>query len=286
MGQVANCIPPVTTVHLAPAQFPQRLTALGWRGPLYLRGALPSDGPAAAIVGARAATTTGMARAHAVARHLAGCGIHVVSGGAVGIDGAAHRGSLAGGGTTTVVLGNGLDIAYPSRHAPLFRDVLAQRGGLIGMQPDGVEPRPFMFPARNPLIAALVDTVVVIEADIRSGSLLTAAASRRLGRVVAAWPGSRGCDRLIASGAAVAVESAAQIEHVIGQRASGGAPHPAPLPPRALDPIAAQIDAAIVAGARGVDAIVRHTGLTVRAVLRALPMLDQPRATRGDERTP
>jgi DNA processing protein len=220
-----------------------------------------------AIVGARAATAIGMARAHTLARHLGERGIHVVSGGALGIDGAAHRGALAGGGTTTVVLGCGVDIAYPARHAGLFRDVLAAGGGLVSLQPDGTEPRPGMFPQRNPLIAALADAVLVIEADLRSGSLSTAAAGRKLGRIVAAWPGSRGCDRLLATGAAI-IEDVADAE-----RAAAGTPRfPTPI---ALDPITSQVREAIAGGAVGIDEIVRRTGLTVRAVLRALPMLER-----------
>ena len=90
--------------------------------------ALPGEGPAVAIVGARAASGSGDATAPTRSRkHLAGAGVHVVSGGALGIDGAAHRGALAGGGTTTVVLGSGVDIAYPARHAALFDSVLAAR---------------------------------------------------------------------------------------------------------------------------------------------------------------
>ena len=116
-----------------------------------------------------------MDRAHALARHLAGRGIHVVSGGALGIDGAAHRGALAGGGTTTVVLGNGCDIAYPDRHAALFARVLRDGGALVSRHPDGTTPRRGMFLARNPLIAALADLCVVVEADARSGSLVDGA---------------------------------------------------------------------------------------------------------------
>src|ERR1044071_7966153 len=85
-GWVANCFPPVTTVVLAKTSLPSRLQAVGWRSPVYLRGAALGDEPAVAIVGARAATAVGMERAHRIARHLAGRGIHVVSGGALGID--------------------------------------------------------------------------------------------------------------------------------------------------------------------------------------------------------
>jgi len=265
-GWVANCFPPVTTLVLPKTALPSRLQAVGWRQPVYLRGAPLGDEPAVAIVGARAATAAGMERAHRIARHLAGRGVHVVSGGALGIDGAAHRGALAAGGRTTVVLGSGVDVSYPRRHAPLFREVLARGGSLVGLWPDGMQPRRGTFRQRNPLIAALADAVIVVEADVASGSLSTARAARELGRVVAAWPGSRGCERLLAAGAAI-VESEADAERVLDRPRHREAA-------AATDPTAAAIQDAIAAGATGLDAIVRHTGLSARAVLRALPMLD------------
>jgi DNA processing protein len=197
-----------------------------------------------------------------LARHLGERGIHVVSGGALGVDGAAHRGALAGAGTTTVVLGSGLDVAYPARHAPLFHQVLARGGALAGLHPDGMQPRRSTFVQRNPLISAFADAVLVIEADVRSGSLSTAAAGKRQGRLVAAWPGSRGCDRLLAGGAAI-VEGVADVDRIVA-----GTPR---LPARpTLDPTAERIRIAIVEGARGVDEIVEVTQLPVRVVLRAL----------------
>jgi len=240
---------------------------------VYLRGAALAEAPAVAIVGARAASGAGMQRAHRIARHLAARGIHVVSGGALGIDGAAHRGALAAGGRTTVVLGAGVDVAYPRRHAPLFREVLERGGSLVSLWADGTQPRRGTFLQRNPLIAALADAVIVVEADVASGSLSTAKAARELGRVVAAWPGSRGCERLLAAGAAI-VEDEADAERVLDR--------PRHREPAVIDdPIALQVQGAIAAGAVGVDAIVRLTGLTARAVLRALPKLD---ARHGPER--
>jgi DNA processing protein len=236
-----------------------RLQALGWKRPVYVRGAELGNGPAVAIVGARAASRRGMDRAHALARHLAGRGVQVVSGGALGVDGAAHRGALAGNGATTVVLGSGLDILYPPRHAPLFREVVARGGSLASMLGDDTGPHRGTFPQRNQLIAALADVVIVVEADLRSGSLF--------GRIVAACPGSRGCERLLASGAAlIECESDAEL-------ALAGAPrHRAT---GAIDPIAQQVQDAIASGATGIDEIVRRTGLTVRAVMRALPMIER-----------
>ena len=242
---------------------------------MYLRGAPLTDGPAVAIVGARAASGAGMERAHRIARHLASRGVCVVSGGALGIDGAAHRGALAAGGRTTVVLGGGVDVAYPRRHAPLFREVLARGGSLVGLWPDGMQPRRGTFLQRNPLIAALADALIVVEADVASGSLSTARAARALGRVVAAWPGSRGCERLLADGAAI-VEDEADAERVLDQPRYR-------TPAIITDPIAAAVRDAIAAGAQGVDAIVARTGLSARAVLRALPILDPSHGTERAE---
>ena len=246
------------------AGYPARLAQLGWSDTLYSRGALPPAGPTVAIVGARAASGIAMRRAEQLAHELVARGIHVVSGGALGIDGAAHRGALT---STTVVLGCGVDIAYPKRHARLFDQILASpHGGLLALLPPGTEPRQSTFVQRNPLIAALADAVVVIEAALVSGSLSTAAAATKLGRVICAWPGSPGCNRLIAKGAAI-VESTADLDAALA-----GAPR---RPHASTDPVVAQIRAAIDAGARDVDALVRATGLPVRTVLRTLALMEK-----------
>lgn len=255
----------MTSVVLTPGQLPRRLEALRWAQDMRVRGVL-DDGPAVAIVGARAATQIGMDRAHALAKHLARGGYRIVSGGALGIDGAAHRGALAGGGTTTVVMGSGLAHPYPARHRPLFDQVLASGGALVSMLADDVMPRPGTFVQRNPLIAALADAVIVVEADLNSGSLHTARAATRLGRILAAWPGSRGCDRLLAAGASI-IEDERDAELIIA-----GTPRVRSAP--TLDPIATRVLDAIRAGAYGVDAICASTGLAVRDVLRALPSIE------------
>lgn len=267
VGRIANCFPLVPVASTQLTTLPQRLVALGWKRTVYLRGAALGEGPSIAIVGARAATQTGMDRAHALARHLAARGVDVVSGGALGIDGAAHRGALAGNGRTTVVLGHGLDFVYPPRHAPLFRQIVESGGSLVGICADGVGPTRRSFTSRNPLISALADAVLVIEADVRSGSLSTATAARKQGRIVAAWPGTRGCDKLLATGAAL-VEGTADVDLILA-----GAPR---MPVVAeLDPIAVRVKAAIDGGAVTVSQIVDRTGLTVRAVLRVLPTLER-----------
>jgi DNA processing protein len=208
-----------------------------------------------------------MGRAHAIAKHLAARGVHIVSGGALGVDGAAHRGALAGGGTTTVVLGTGVDVLYPARHASLFREVLAKGSALVSMLPDGTGPRRHTFTQRNQLIAALADTVIVVEADVRSGSLSTASSAIKYQRLLAAWPGSAGCDRLLADGAALVESEDDALLAAVGT--------PRVRPPVPLDPIAMQVRAAIDAGCTSLDEILRTTGLAVRAVLRALPLIEQ-----------
>jgi len=242
-----------------------RLATLGWTRELYVRGTLAS-GPAVAIVGARAASGDGMRHAHALGKHLAARGVHVVSGGALGIDGAAHRGALAGGGATTVVLGSGLDVPYPVRHAPLFAAIVAAGGALVSMFPNHTQPRPAYFPQRNVLIAALVDAVIVVEADVRSGSLSTARSASELGRRLAAWPGSRGCARLLAEGCAI-VEGEADVDALL----AGHPRYPVRAP---LDSNEARVADALAKGVRGVDEVVTETGLSVRDVLRALSAIE------------
>lgn len=263
--EVANCISLVTLVPRDLGQLPTRLQAAGWVHPLRVRGAVPHDVRTVAIVGSRAATAAAMDHAHRLGQYFAEHGVHVVSGGALGVDGAAHRGALAGGGTTTVVLGSGVNVLYPLRHAALFDRVLAAGGGLVSMLPDEMPPRAATFPQRNPLIAALADLVIVVAAEARSGSLSTANAARKIGRRVAAWPGSAGCDRLLASGAGL-IES----EHDAALALAGTPRMREHMP---LDPIEARVCEAIARGHFGIDSIVAHTGLSVRAVLRALPAI-------------
>jgi DNA processing protein len=157
-----------------------------------------------AIVGARAATMAGCRLTRALASAAARDGFTVVSGGALGIDAAAHRGALDAGGATFAVLGCGVDVVYPDRHAALYADI-AVAGGLLSEYPLGTQPRPGQFPPRNRIIAALAQAVLVVEAGFASGALITARRAREMGRRLLAVPGSPGTDDLIATGAARAV---------------------------------------------------------------------------------
>jgi len=214
------------------ASWPSGLSDLGDRAPyaLWARGrggllgtgeptadgAAPHRGEAVALVGARAATGYGEHVATEFAAGLADREVVVVSGGAYGVDGAAHRGALAGGGVTAAVLAGGLDRLYPAGHAALLRRV-ATSGVLLAEVPCGTPPTRYRFLQRNRVIAAIAASVVVIEAGYRSGSLNTAGHAAEIGRPIGAVPGpitsaaSAGCHRLLREFPAVCVTSVADV---------------------------------------------------------------------------
>ena len=166
-------------------------TLLPEEGDLRTRGIWPPpSGPRAAIVGSRRPSPYGEAVAEQLAADLARAGVVVISGLALGIDAAAHRGALVGGGVTVAVMGTGVDIVYPAAHGKLAEDILTAGGALVSQFPDGTTPRRHNFPARNWTMAALSDVVVVVEAAERSGALITAEAALDLHKEVMAVPGS------------------------------------------------------------------------------------------------
>ena len=181
---------------------------------------------ALAVVGSRNATQQGAANAEALARALSAAGLTIVSGLALGIDAAAHRGGMAGAGSTIAVLGTGIDIVYPSRNAALAAEI-AEHGLLLSEFPLGSGPAAQNFPRRNRLISGLARGCLVVEAALASGSLITARAAAEQGREVFALPGSihsplsKGCHALIKSGAKL-VESAEDVlTELSGFRPSG-----------------------------------------------------------------
>jgi DNA processing protein len=152
-------------------------------------GAIGPATPCIAIVGSRRATFAGVEIARSIGGDLGAAGLQVVSGMALGIDAAAHDGALEAGGSTVAVLGCGIDVCYPSRHAELRSRIIAG-GCVITEEPVGTPPFKRNFPKRNRIIAALADAVVVVEATERSGALSTARWAADLGREVLAVPGS------------------------------------------------------------------------------------------------
>jgi len=180
---------------------------------LFTKGARPIA-PAArvAMVGTRRCTRYGRDVARQLGGELAAAGVSVVSGLALGIDGAAHEGALAAGPAAPIaVVGSGLDVVYPRRHGPLWNQVAAH-GTLISEAPLGARPEPWRFPARNRLLAALADVVVVVESHVAGGSMHTVRAAEARGVPVMAVPGpvrslaSVGTNRLIADGCAPACD--------------------------------------------------------------------------------
>lgn len=237
---------------------------------LHVLGTLPAYDRAVAVVGARAASGHAQASAREIAAGLAANGTLLVSGGAVGVDAAAHRGALDVDGPTVAVMGGGLDHLYPDRNRPLFAAILAAGGALVSPFANDMTPRAGCFVRRNRVIAGMADAVVVIEAGPSSGALYTARAARTYGRVVAALPGSPGCEALIAQGAAV-VECAADVEAALRGE---------PRRPDIVMPEAgteeAQVLAAlrIHAGALGEDELAARTGMSAGAITRALTGLE------------
>ncbi|MBS3998083.1 MAG: DNA-processing protein DprA [Hydrogenophaga sp.] len=168
-----------------------------------------------AIVGSRNPTPQGEANAHQFARALGEAGVCVVSGLALGVDGAAHSGALEANAPTIAVVGTGLDRVYPKRHLALAHRIVAT-GAIVSEYPLGTPPLPAHFPQRNRIIAGLAQGTLVVEAALQSGSLITARLAAEQGREVFAIPGSihapqaRGCHALIRQGAKL-VESAQDI---------------------------------------------------------------------------
>lgn len=179
---------------------------------LYYKGSLPdSDRKTAAIVGARACSEYGRIMAKDIAKQLAMRDVQIISGFARGIDTASHNGSLSvRGGRTFAVFGSGVNYCYPPENRFTYDEIIANGGGIISEYPPDMKPSSGFFPMRNRIISGLADVVIVVEADEKSGSLITADHALEQGRIVMAVPGrvtdrlSTGCNRLIRQGAAIA----------------------------------------------------------------------------------
>jgi DNA processing protein len=181
---------------------------------LWVRGTLPPEGRRIAIVGSRVASRRGRERTRVWAKALTEAGVTVISGLARGIDGAAHAGALEAG-PTWAVLGSGLDHPYPPEHAPLMDRMVAAGGGVITPFPPEAPPRKWHFPRRNWLLAAWSDGVLVTEARLRSGSLITARLALDLGKELWVVPGSEGPDALLEEGAAHACQGPGDVLEIL-----------------------------------------------------------------------
>lgn len=237
---------------------------------VWLRGSdVPPSGRCVAVVGSRAASPYGAAQAHRLAADLAALGLAVVSGLARGIDSAAHRGALAGGGRTIAVVPSGLDRVTPAHNADLAGEILGRGGTLLAERATGAPFGPGAFVRRNRLIAALAAVTVVVEAAERSGALTTAAFAAALGRTVLAVPGDvdrptvHGCLALLRSGARPCAGAG---DVVAALRAAGSADEPA-------GP-AARLAAALDATPRTLDDLAARAALEAPAALAELLRLE------------
>jgi DNA processing protein len=255
---------------------------------LYVRGNVDALSlPQLAIVGSRSATPSGTETAHSFAAHLAARGFTITSGLAEGIDAAAHRGALAGAGTTIAVCGTGLDIVYPRQHVELAAQIVAAGGAVVSEFAPGTPVYRANFPRRNRLISGLSVGTLVVEASLRSGALITARHAMEQGREVFAIPGSihnpvaRGCHRLIRNGAKL-VETAEDIVEELrglleGLRAAGAADETASdRADTAGEPDAqyAHLLAAMAWDPVDADSLVTRSGLTIGEVSSMLLMLE------------
>jgi len=235
---------------------------------------------AAAIVGTRACTAYGEHVAADLSAGLAEHDVAIVSGGAYGIDGVAHRAALSADGMTVAVLAGGVDVLYPAGHSALLHRVGAT-GLLVSEYPPGVRPARHRFLTRNRLVAALSGATVVVEAGIRSGAASTAAWARALGRVVCAVPGpvtsaaSTGCHVLLRAGAEL-VTRADEVREIIGRAGELAEEETRPTNPLdALTDTERQVYEALPGrGVRTTDEIAVASGLPADAILGPLAMLE------------
>lgn len=241
--------------------------------------------PQLAIVGSRNPTPGGRDNAHEFARYLAQRGLGITSGLALGIDSAAHQGALDADGITLAVMGTGPDRIYPARNRELAHRIAAN-GALVTEFPTGVSAQPANFPRRNRIISGLSVGTLVVEAGLRSGSLLTARAALDQGREVFAIPGSihnplaRGCHALIRQGGKLVEQAQDILEELppLGSTAAGSPPETEAAPPEeaapALDEEQLRVLEALGHDPTPVDIVVERSGLTADIVSSILLVLE------------
>ncbi len=274
----------------------RRLGAADAPALLFAAGTPDLSTPTVAVVGTRRPDAYGLAMARRIGHALAGVGAIAASGGALGIDGAVHEAALEAGGRTIAVLGGGLGMPHPPSHRTMFDRIAATPGCCLLSEAPCLGPaRPFCFPQRNRLLAALADAIVVVQAGVPSGALITAERAKGIGVPVFAVPGdawyerSAGTLALLRAGARVFagpadlafVPDLAGIDGApwpkAGRRPPGlptpWDPDPGP-PPAALPPDANAAMVAIAAGARNVDQIVEATRMHAGRVQAALLSLE------------
>ena len=268
-----------TVVGITDDAYPAALREIPLPPPmLYVEGELRPQEPAVAIVGTRKCTPYGRQMARRLGYDLAARGLTIISGMALGIDAEAHEGALEAGGRTVAVLGCGLDITYPPQHKTL-RTRIAAQGAVVTELPFGAEPTREQFPRRNRIISGLGMGVVIVEAPLGSGALITANYAAEHGREVFAVPGdvtraeSAGCNALIRDGATLVTCAEDVLEGL------NFAPEMLPARPAAaraegLPPDEAAVYEGLGGETKTVDDLVAATGLEAPRIMAALMMLE------------
>ena len=262
--------------------WPRQLTGVPDAPPLlFVRGSLSPAGARVGIVGARKTDDYGQQVSSYLGRELAAAGVGIVSGGAIGVDSAAHAAAVEVG-QTTVVLGCGVDVVYPRLNRKLFDRILMHGGALVSTFPPRTPPCEQNFPVRNRVLAALCDALVVTRAGRESGALMTARAAHKLGRPVLGVSGrigeeqSRGVTLLIRDGVAIPADGPEDILKALGRPSSARssaprrtAPSRPPIPPQYQ-----RVMAVLEAGPSQMDEIAAASGLTIPALASALTELE------------
>jgi DNA processing protein len=265
---------------------------------LYVRGTLAEADPVSvAIVGSRRTTLYGQEMARKLAFQLARVGMTVVSGGARGIDTAAHTGALQAKGRTVAVIGCGIDVIYPAENKKLYEQIAEKGGAVVSEFPFGVKPDRQHFPMRNRLVSGWSLGVIVVEANLRSGALITANFAAEQGRQVFAVPGradtfsSRGCHKLIKEGAKLTEDHEdvlSEFEYLLPRReprtpepaGEPGAASEGTAPALKLTEMEQKIMAALQDDGTPIDQIIRGSGLTSACVSATLLSLEMKRLVR------
>lgn len=267
--------------------WPQAFDVLGEQAPigLWVKGTLSSQ-RAVSIVGARTCTPQGVRQAHEISGFLSERGWTIVSGGAFGIDIAAHRGALAAQGHTVAVMAGGVDHRYPLAHAADFHDIVEHSGALVSEVALTWRPAKWRFLGRNRLIAAWGSAVIVVEAGARSGAMATARRAMDIGRDIGAMPGSLtsathiGCHELIRNGATLVrdgqdVREMLEPFTVVEQRTLFGSPVEKDAGVDGLEPRLKRVWEALPLRTRArLDRICRAAGMDEQSVLEALAELE------------
>ena len=259
-------------------EFPEKLLELqDCPDGIYVKGSLPDpEKKTVAIVGARMCTAYGRATASHFARELAANDVQIISGLALGIDGAAHQGALIAGGATFGVLAGGVDICYPRGNIELYTKMNG-RSGILSEESCGCPPIARLFPKRNRIISALSDLVLVVEARQRSGSLITADFAMEQGKDIFAIPGrledelSKGCNELIFQGAGLAISPESLLE-ILG-KSTKKSDNSEKCVQNVLAREENMVYSCLSLQPQSLEELCKHTQLSVTAVMEAVTLL-------------